>query len=78
MLISIENDSAIVEEPMPGSPFKHLGRSFDFYADEPVMVSTVDLPSDRWPKELFLPPALVVLGLVVWLQLRRRRAAVSS
>jgi hypothetical protein len=35
-------------------------------------ITTVLVPADRWPKELMFLPALALLGLIAWLQLRRR------
>ncbi len=77
LLVSVEGATAQLEEPLPGSAFERLGRAFDFYADAPVTVAQVSLPNERWPKEVFLLPALLLLGLVVWLQLRRRAAALN-
>jgi MYXO-CTERM domain-containing protein len=54
---------------------KVLGVRMDFYGDDPVTISSVSVPRDRIFKEVFYIPALLLLGLVVLLQLRRRRAA---
>ncbi|MEO1492409.1 MAG: TRAP transporter permease [Pseudomonadota bacterium] len=61
-----------LDEPMFGTPHEKLGQQFDFYADAPVMVSSVNLPTDRPIKELFYIPALLLLGLVILLQRRRQ------
>ncbi|MBY8977057.1 TRAP transporter permease [Rhodobacteraceae bacterium NNCM2] len=72
-LMTMESDGEMVlEEPMFGTPNQALGQQFDFYADDPVVVSRVQIENDRFPKELFYIPALVLLGLVILLQRRRQ------
>ncbi len=73
LLVMVEDGVAKLEEPLPGSKFESIGRTFDFYADKPVTVSSVALPADRMPKEVFYIPALVVLALVILMQRARRR-----
>ena len=73
LLVLIEDGKARLEEPLLGSPFESLGRTFDFYADDPVEIASVALPRDRMPKEVFYLPALLAIVLVVFIQ--RRRAA---
>ena len=41
-------------------------------------VTAVEVPSDRPPRQILFVPALLLLGLVAFLQLRRRRAAMSG
>ena len=60
-----------IDEPF-GGPFGGLGTQFDFYADKPVKIATVSLPTERMPKEVFYIPALILLGLVILLQRRRQ------
>ncbi len=72
LLIAVEGDVAKLEEPLPGSKFESVGRTFDFYGDKPVTISTVKLPNERMPKEVFYIPALLILGLVVLMQRSRR------
>jgi len=73
--LEIAGDTAKVMEPLPGSPlFARIGKKFDFYADNPVVVSEVQVRADRVRKEVFYIPALLLLGLVVFLQTRRRDA----
>ena len=75
LLVVVEDGMARIEEPFPGTPyFESIGKSFDYYADEPVRVATIRTEKDRLPKEVFYLPALLVLGLVYFIQ-RRRRAA---
>ena len=76
LLLMVEEGKAKLEEPLPGSPFENLSRTFDFYADVPVEIASVALPRDRMPKEVFYLPALLVIALVILLQ--RRRAATAS
>jgi len=71
-LIEIDGDKAKLEEPLPGTPFENLGRQFDFYGDEPVTISNVSLPNERMPKEIFYIPALLLLGIVIFMQRRRQ------
>ena len=73
VLIRLEDNQAIFEEPLPGSDYEHLGRKFDFYADRPVIVKSIAIPNERVPKEVFYIPALLVLALIVFLQLKRLR-----
>lgn len=73
LLISLDEDKARFEEPLPGSKFESLSSAFDFYTDAPVLVSRIDLPNERMAKEMFYIPAFGLLAIVVGLQLRRRR-----
>jgi len=73
LMVSIKGDHAVLEEPMLGSEFSELARKFDFYADDPVTISSVMMPSDRIAKEVFYPPAMALLALVLFLQYRRRK-----
>ena len=76
LLVSIEDGAALLEEPLPASRFESLSISFDFYADEPVVISTVSLPNERVAKEVFYVPALLLFALIYWLQ--RRRASLAK
>ncbi len=76
--VLLEGDRALLEEPMPGTPFFELSQQFDFYADEPVTVAEVYLPAERMPKEVFYLPALLLLGLVLLSQLARRRRQLAT
>jgi len=73
-----DGDTAVLEEPFPGTPFGDLGETFDFYGDNSVVVSSVDMPADRLPKEIFFIPALIVLGLVIAMQRGRREEPVPA
>lgn len=73
LMVMMEGDRVILEEPMPGTAFFELAQQFDFYADAPVVVARVYEPAERMPKEVFYIPALVLLGLVLASQLMRKR-----
>ncbi|HPE59786.1 MAG TPA: TRAP transporter permease [Thiolinea sp.] len=61
-----------LEEPMPGTPFFTTLQMFDFYGDQPVRVSKIEMPAERMPKEVFYLPALLLLALLIWAQRRRQ------
>ena len=69
--VFIEDGRAVLEEPFPGTPaFEKLG-NFDFYGDQPTVISEVKVEADRMPKQVFYIPAVVLLILVIMLQRRR-------
>ncbi|MBT4488661.1 MAG: TRAP transporter permease [Rhodospirillaceae bacterium] len=72
LLVMVDDGKALLEEPLPGSPFEKLGNQVDFYGDNPVEIKAVMLPAERIWKEVFYLPALLLLGGVVLLQRRRR------
>ena len=67
-----EEDAMVLEEPFAGTPFFQTFQMFDFYADPPVTVDSVQLEAERWPKEVFYLPALLLLAVVVLAQRRRQ------
>ena len=71
LLLVIGDGKAVLEEPLFGSPFESLGRTFDFYADTPVEIVSIALPRDRMPKEVFYLPAILAVVLVILMQRRR-------
>ena len=78
LTVIVEDGRAIIEEPFPGSPFfETIGKTFDYYTDRPVELSTIKAGKDRVPKEVFYLPALLLLGLVGWSQRRRLRSAAA-
>jgi len=78
LTVTVEDGRALIEEPFPGTPFfESIGKSFDYYGDEPVEVATILSAKDRLPKEIFYIPAALILGLIYWLQRRRRGPAAS-
>ena len=72
LLIVLEGEEAIFDEPLPGSKFERLASTFDFYGDRPVIISSVGLPNQRMAKEMFYLPAFLLLSVVVIVQHRRR------
>jgi hypothetical protein len=74
LFVTVDDDAAAMEEPLPGSPFVSLGRKFDFYGDDQVVIETVSIPNERVAKEIFYIPAVLLLALVVTLQFRRKRS----
>ncbi|HPQ94519.1 MAG TPA: DUF3394 domain-containing protein, partial [Thiolinea sp.] len=54
------------------SPFFKDFQKFDFYGDQPVRVSKIEMPAQRMPKEVFYLPALLLLALLIWVQRRRQ------
>ena len=64
-----EEDKLLLDEPFAGTPhFETLGKEYDFYGDTPVSITLVQVENDRFPKELFFIPALLLLGGIVLLQ----------
>ncbi len=75
LLPVIEGGEVRLDEPLPTAPlFRHM-RDYDFYGDKPVRVVALQAPVAQPPKELFWIPALLLLGLVLWVQHRRAKAA---
>jgi TRAP transporter 4TM/12TM fusion protein len=78
LMVTPDGEVAKLEEPMAGTPFFTRFQMFDFYADQPVQVLRAEMPASRMPKEVFYIPALLLLGLVVWSQRRRRLVPVAK
>ena len=73
LTVTVEDGRAIIQEPFPGSPFfETIGKTFDYYTDNPVELSVIRTKKERVPKEVFYLPAVLLLGLVYWVQRRRR------
>ncbi len=71
-LAAFDEDGVMkLDEPFPGTPYFDTLSSFDFYGDDPVQVTSVKAPADQMPKELIFIPALLLLGLIAFLQRRR-------
>jgi len=62
-----------LDEPLAGTNFFTKLQMFDFFGDEPVVIQTVELPTERIFKEVFYIPAVLLLALIVFMQ--RGRAA---
>ena len=67
-----EDGKAKLEEPLAGTKFFTKFQMFDFYGDEPVEISLVELDAERMMKEVFYIPALLLLGIVILFQRRRQ------
>ncbi|MBU2963324.1 TRAP transporter permease [Citreicella sp. C3M06] len=64
-----DGDTLALEEPFPGTPFfEQIGTEYDYYADQPVVISAVQVENERLPKEIFFIPALLLLAGVVMIQ----------
>ncbi|AHD00738.1 TRAP transporter permease [Leisingera methylohalidivorans] len=73
-LLLLEEDGVVkLDEPMFGTPAAPSLESFDFYADEPVQVATIQAPASQLPKELIFIPALLLVALVALMQRGRSR-----
>ncbi|MEM9359356.1 MAG: TRAP transporter permease [Pseudomonadota bacterium] len=70
--VLMEDGVAKLEEPLPASKFEKQMSSYDFYGDKPVVVTNVQIPNERMPKEIFYIPALLLLGFVIMMQRRRQ------
>ncbi len=62
-----EDGSLFVDNLNFGGPAEQLGIDFDWELQE------LDVKADRMPKEVFYLPALALLGLIVFLQMGRKR-----
>ena len=77
--VMVEDGRALIEEPFPGTPFfESIGKSFDYYGDEPVEVDVIRSEKERLPKEVFYIPAVLVLGIVYWVQRRRKQKLAAA
>lgn len=72
LLVLPDGDVLAMDEPFPGTPFfETLGIEYDFYGDTPVQITQVQVENNRFPKELFFIPALILLAGLVAIQRRR-------
>ncbi len=70
-LMTLEQDGQLVlEEPFGGGEAVNAvsGQEFDYYGDDPVVVTAVQVENERLPKELFFIPALLLLAGLVLIQ----------
>ncbi len=72
LLLLPEGDRLFLDEPMFGTPYQEKLSGFDFYLEDRVEVVSLLVSADRWPKEIFYIPALLLLAVVVLLQRRRQ------
>jgi len=73
LMLLLEDGVAKVDEPMFGTPFADKLSTFDFYGDQPVVLTSVKAPASQMPKEIIFIPALLLLGLIIMLQKARMR-----
>ncbi len=66
-----------LDEPLAGTAFYTKLQKFDFFGDQPVVIETVEKPTDRIAKEVFYIPAVLLLLLVIFLQKGRARKAAA-
>jgi TRAP transporter 4TM/12TM fusion protein len=71
LMVMEEDGQLLLEEPSFSSPFAEVMTGFDFYGDTPVIVSAVRAPANQMAKELIFIPALLLIGLISWLQMGR-------
>jgi TRAP transporter 4TM/12TM fusion protein len=72
LTVNVDGGKAIIDEPFPGTTyFESLGKSFDYYGDEPVQIAAVWKPAERMLKEVFYIPAVLILIVIVVSQRRR-------
>lgn len=73
LAVTVADGQAIIAEPLPTSPFfESIGKTFDYYTDQPVQIGTIQDRKERPPKEIFFLPAFLLLALVYFRQRRRR------
>ncbi|MEM1063913.1 MAG: TRAP transporter fused permease subunit, partial [Pseudomonadota bacterium] len=72
LMLFPEGDVVRLDEPMFGTASAEKLADFDFYADTPVELASVQAAQDRLPAQVFYIPALALLGLVILLQRRRQ------
>ncbi|EKF17596.1 TRAP transporter permease [Nitratireductor pacificus] len=73
LVARVEGETVILDEPfdMNSLAGKTLSK-LDFYADEPVVITAVEVSNEgRMPRELFYIPAALLLALVMFMQRRR-------
>ncbi|MDD9715721.1 TRAP transporter permease [Dinoroseobacter sp. PD6] len=72
LLLLPEGDQVRLDEPMFGTKVAEILADFDFYADEPVQIASIQVPQTQLPEQVFYIPALLLLGGVIALQRRRQ------
>ncbi|PVH30177.1 TRAP transporter permease [Pararhodobacter oceanensis] len=72
LMLIPEGDVMRLDEPMFGTDIAETLGEFDFYADTPVRLASVQAPQARMPQEIFYIPALLLLFGVIMLQRRRQ------
>ena len=74
LFLNFEDPNIFMEEPLPGSALFQEMKTFDFYADSPVKLKTIYISKkDRFPKEVFHIPALLILLFIYLSQAKRSK-----
>ena len=73
IMVNIDGDKAILDEPLPSTALSLIMLEFDFYADDPVQIIRIEVPTQRIAKELFFIPAIILLCFIIVIQRRRLR-----
>jgi hypothetical protein len=73
IMVNIDGDKAVLDEPLPSTALSLIMLEFDFYADDPVQIIRIEVPTQRIAKELFFIPAIILLCFVIFIQRRRLR-----
>jgi len=66
--VRTEDDKVFIDDLVFGGPAEKAGLDFDFE------ITAIKIEADRMPKEVFFIPAFILLGGIIVLQRRRRRA----
>ncbi|WP_424970215.1 TRAP transporter permease [Dinoroseobacter sp. S76] len=72
LLLIPEGETVRLDEPSFGTETAEILADFDFYADEPVEIASIQVPQRQLPEQVFYIPALLLLGGVIALQRRRQ------
>ncbi|NQX80264.1 MAG: TRAP transporter permease, partial [Hyphomicrobiaceae bacterium] len=70
--ISIKDSKITLIAPKFNSRFEQELGVFDFYHQTPVLITAIATSSDRFPKEVFYIPALLILVAVIFIQRQRQ------
>ncbi|MEL0438597.1 TRAP transporter permease [Phycobacter sp. K97] len=71
LVLMPEDGLMMLDAPGFGTLAEESLSSFDFYGDDPVLVTAIKAPQDQLPKELVFIPALLLLALVAMMQRSR-------
>ncbi|MFC0159700.1 TRAP transporter permease [Mameliella alba] len=77
LVVNEEDGKLLLDEPFGGPDLIQpvSGQEFDYYADDPVQITRVEIENERMPKEIFFIPALLLLAGIVLVQRRRATQA---
>jgi hypothetical protein len=73
LFLNVNDNDIVMDEPFPGTALFQEMKTFDFYADKPVILKTIYInKNDRLPKEIFFIPSILVFILIYLNQHIRR------